>query len=114
MGVVASLPGSRQYADRVNVLKYVKVNDAWRFAPVVEKNGKIVRDQVKVAGKTEHHAEGKYFIEWYQDGKRRRHSVGDFADVTDAARKKSIELNALKEVLIPPTPKINEEPRRLT
>ncbi|HYX69913.1 MAG TPA: hypothetical protein VE825_12320, partial [Terriglobales bacterium] len=56
----------RQYADRVNVLKQVKVNDAWRLAPVVEKNGRIVRDQVKVAGSVERHPEGKYFIEWYQ------------------------------------------------
>ncbi len=94
------MPRPRLYADRVNVLKYVKVNDGWRFAPVVEKNGKIVRDQVKIAGKPEHHPEGKYFIEWYQDRKRRRQSVGDFADVTDAARRKSIELNARKEGLI--------------
>jgi integrase/recombinase XerD len=94
------MPRPRLYAGRVNVLKYVKVNDAWRFAPVVEKNGKIVRDQVKIAGKPEHHPEGKYFIEWYEDRKRHRQSVADFADVTDAARRKSIELNARKEGLI--------------
>jgi integrase/recombinase XerD len=103
------MPRPRLYADRVNVLKYVKVNDAWRFAPVVEKSGKIVRDQVKIAGKTEHHAEGKYFIEWYEDRKRRRLSVGEFSDVTDAARKKSIELNARREGLIEPAPLTSEE-----
>jgi integrase/recombinase XerD len=61
------MPRPRQYADHVNVLKQAKVNDAWRFAPVVEKNGKIVRDQVKIAGKSERHPEGKYFIEWYDE-----------------------------------------------
>jgi len=94
------LSRNRQYAERVNILKQVKVNEAWRLAPVVEKNGKIVRDQVKIAGAIERHPEGKYFIEWYQDGRRRRQSVESFDEVTDAARRKSIELNALKNGVI--------------
>ena len=49
----------RQYAERVNVLKQVKLDRLWRLAPVVEKNGKILRDQVKVAGRIERHPEGK-------------------------------------------------------
>jgi hypothetical protein len=35
---------ANQYAKRVKVLKYVKVGDGWRFANVIERNGKIVRD----------------------------------------------------------------------
>ena len=105
---------NRQYAERVNVLKQVKVNDAWRLAPVVEKNGKIVRDQVKIAGTIERHPEGKYFIEWYQDGRRRRQSVESFDEVTDAARRKSIELNALKNGVIEQIAEPTKADERLT
>ena len=96
------MPKPRQYAERVNVVKYVKVNDAWRFAAVVEKNGKIVRDQVRIAGEIESHPEGKYFIEWYEAGRRRRQSVSDFSQVSEAARRKSIEVNAFKVGIIEP------------
>ena len=61
-----------QYAKRVNVVKYVKIQDKWRFAPVVQKNGKIVRDQVRVQGKAACHPEGSYYIEWRENGIRRR------------------------------------------
>jgi integrase/recombinase XerD len=50
------------------VLKQIKLNHVWRLAPVLEKNGKILRDQVKIAGRSERHPEGKYFLEWYQQG----------------------------------------------
>jgi integrase len=96
------VPKPRQYADRVNVVKYVKVNDAWRFAAVVEKNGKIVRDQVRIAGSIQSHPEGRYFIEWYEAGKRRRQSVSDFSRVSEAARRKSIEVNAFKVGILEP------------
>jgi hypothetical protein len=49
---------TRQYAGRVNVIKRIKVGDRWPFAAVVEKNGKLVRDHVWLAGKDEHHPEG--------------------------------------------------------
>jgi integrase len=90
------------------------VNDAWRLAPVVEKNGRIVRDQVKVAGRVERHPEGKYFIEWYQEGRRRRRSVDSFEEVTDTARRKSIELNALKNGIIEQIAEPNPREDRLT
>lgn len=108
------MPRARQYADRVNVLKYVKRDDRWRFAPVVERNGKIVRDQVRIGEKVESHPEGNYFIEWYEGGKRRRHSVGDFSQITEAARRKSIELNALKAGIIQETEKPAQSNGRLT
>jgi len=64
-----------QYAGRVNVIKRIKLGDRWPFAAVVEKNGKLVRDHVWVSGKDEHHPEGRYYIEWYEAGKRRRQAV---------------------------------------
>jgi hypothetical protein len=49
---------ARQYADRVNVIKMVKVNGRWPFVRIVERNGRIVRDHVWVDGQDEHHPEG--------------------------------------------------------
>lgn len=103
----------RQYADRVNVLKQIKIDNVWRLAPVVEKNGKIVRDQIRIAGRIERHTEGKYFIEWYQDGRRKRRSIDAFEDVIDAARKKSIELNAFKNGIIEEVVEINSRTDRM-
>jgi len=88
---------SRSYAERVNVLKKVLVNENWKFVPVLERSGKIVRDHVVISGQDEHHPEGNYYIEWYEGAKsRRKESVGIFENVLEAARRKSIELHARK------------------
>ena len=74
---------------RVNVLKKVKVNGAWKLCPaVVEANGKL-RDRVKVNGHVEVHPEGVYFLEW-RDGKRVRESVRDKAEVLRRARARAL------------------------
>ena len=49
----------------------------WRFAAVVENRGKVVRDHVLLAGQDEDHAEGTYYIEWYENGKRHRKAVAE-------------------------------------
>jgi integrase/recombinase XerD len=93
----------KQYGNRVNVLKYIKVGTCWRFAAVVENRGKVVRDHVLLAGQDEHHPEGTYYIEWYENGKRHRKAVADLAHVAEAARVKAIEVEALKAgVLVRP------------
>ena len=69
---------TKQYGERVNIVKCIRVDKKWRFAAVVEKKGRIIRDQVWIGRRKEHHPEGRYFLEWYQGGKRRRHSVGGF------------------------------------
>ena len=66
---------AKQYADRVNVIKRIKLGSKWPFAPVVEQNGRIVRDHVWVAGRDEHHPEGRYYLEWYEVGPEVRESV---------------------------------------
>ena len=91
---------AKQYGERVNVVKYIRVEKKWRFAAVVEEKGRIIRDQVWIARRKEHHREGRYFLEWYQGGKRRRHSVGGFENVVHGARRKAIELGAIKAGLI--------------
>ena len=106
---------AKQYADRVNVIKRIKLGSKWPFAPVVEQKGRIVRDHVWVAGKDEHHPEGRYYLEWYEAGKRRRKPVPRFENLLQAARAKSIQLNALKAGLLTPDDAlVVDEPARLT
>lgn len=79
--------------NRVNILKKVKVGKTWNLYPaVVESNGKL-RDKVRVRGKVEVHPEGFYYIEWWQDG-RKREQIKERAEVVDRARRKAIELEA--------------------
>jgi hypothetical protein len=79
--------------NRINILKKVKVGKNWNLYPaVVEPNGKL-RDKVRVHGKIEIHPEGFYYIEWWQDG-RKREQIKDRAEVVDRARRKAIELEA--------------------
>ena len=40
---------SKQYGERVNIVKNVRVEKVWRFAAVVEQHGKIIRDHVLIA-----------------------------------------------------------------
>ena len=47
------MPRRHKYANRVKILKYVKVGEKWRFANVVEKSGKLVRDHVLISGMDE-------------------------------------------------------------
>lgn len=82
--------------------KSLRVGDRWRFAAVVEKNGRIVRDPVWISGRDEHHPDGRYYSEWYQSGRRCRQSVSDFQQLTEAARRKSIECTALEAGAIEP------------
>jgi len=84
----------RAYANRVNIVKTVKSDNRWITAPAVEKNGKVVRDHVMIRGKDEHHPEGRYYLDWYQDGKKRRQAVATFEDLVPAARAKFVELQA--------------------
>jgi hypothetical protein len=88
---------SHQYAKRAKVLKYVKVGDGWRFARVVERHGKIVRDHFVISDRDEHHPEGTYYLEWYEIGnRRRRKAMLDFADLIEQARLKAIEVDAMR------------------
>ena len=84
------------YAERVNITKYIKHDGQWRFAPVARRaSGNIHWDHVLVNGESVHHPEGKYFIEWREDGKRRRKSVGDIpSEVLGEAQRQRAVLDA--------------------
>jgi integrase/recombinase XerD len=91
----------KQYSKRAKILKYVKVGDTWRFANIVERKGKILRDHVLISGDDQHHPEGTYYLEWYEvDNRRRRKAVPNFADVVEQARHKSIEVEAMRAGVI--------------
>ena len=87
------------YADRVNLIKKIKVENAWRFAPVVhEANGRL-KDRVRVSGQVEVHSEGAYYIEWRERGRRKREATTR-EDAIGAARRKAVELRAIRDGLI--------------
>ena len=79
---------------RVNVLKKVRTNEGWKLCPVVREASGRLRDRVRVAGRTEVHSEGVYYLEWREDGRRRREAIPNSAEVLERARLKSLELEA--------------------
>jgi len=68
-----------------------------RYCPVAQSaNGRVKPDIVLVNGKEERHPEGAYYLEWREDSKRVRLSVGkDPADADARRLRKEAELNAL-------------------
>ncbi len=81
----------------VHLTKRVQTPDGLRYCPVVmSANGRIKSDLVIVNGKEERHSEGAYYLEWREDGKRVRLSVGKEAQNAAARRvRKEAELNAV-------------------
>jgi integrase/recombinase XerD len=80
----------------VNVTKRVKTPQGLRYCPVVlSANGRIRPDWVVVNGKEERHPEGAYYLEWREEAKRIRLSIGkDAATATARRLQKDAELNA--------------------
>jgi integrase len=68
-----------------------------RYCPVVlSPNGRVKPDLVLVSGKQERHSEGAYYLEWRENGRRIRLSVGkDPQDAAARRQRKEAELNAL-------------------
>jgi integrase/recombinase XerD len=102
---------ARTYADRVNIVKVIRAGDRWIAAPVVERNGKIVRDHVLVKGRDERHPEGRYYLDWYEDGRKRRQAAPLFEELLAAARAKFIELQARRAGILVELPKPETRPR---
>lgn len=97
-----------------NVTKRVLTRNGLRYCPVVlSANGRIKPDWVYVTTDTgkslqELHPEGSYYIEWRENGRRRRLSVGgDAADATAQRLRKEAELNARNHgvAVVPPAAK---------
>jgi len=79
---------------RVNLIKKVKVGRVWKFCPAVVEPGRKLNDLVRVKGQLETHSEGTYYLEWREQGRRRRQPVRNRAIVFEQARLKALELES--------------------
>jgi len=81
----------------VNLTKRVQTPLGMRYCRVVlSANGRVKPDYVHVNGHIEQHAEGAYYLEWRENGRRVRLSVGkDAADASTRRLRKEAELNAV-------------------
>ena len=62
---------------RVKLLKKIKHNDKWVFAPALfDSKARVRRDHVAVEGRDVLHPEGVYFLQWWKDGTRTHEAVG--------------------------------------
>lgn len=86
-------------AAKVNLTKKITTPTGKRWCPVmVADNGRVKPDWVIVAGKPEKHTEGRYYIDWNQDGKRHRQAVGSSASHAVARQlRKETELKAIEQ-----------------
>lgn len=81
----------------VHLTKRVQTAHGMRYFPAaIAANGRVKADVVIVNGQEERHPEGAYYLEWREDGKRVRLSVGKDAQhaVTQRLRKEA-ELNTV-------------------
>ena len=80
----------------VNLTKRVQTSKGIRYCPVaLSANGRVKPDLVIVNGQQERHSEGAYYLEWRENGRRVRLSVGkDAADASARRQRKEAELNA--------------------
>jgi integrase/recombinase XerD len=81
----------------VNLTKRVQTPHGWRYCRVLlSANGRVKPDVVVVNGKEERHPKGAYYLEWRENSKRVRLSVGkDPADASARRLRKEAELNAV-------------------
>jgi hypothetical protein len=80
---------------RVKLLKQIKVNTAWVLAPALfNSKGRIPPRSRHGRGQDESHPEGTYFLELWDQGKRKREGVGPDAFVAaDRAKHRQAELS---------------------
>ena len=84
---------------KVNLTKRIDTAAGKRFVPVVQAaNGRIKPNWVVIDGAEQRYPGGSYYLDWTEDGKRRRVSVGKSASQADARRlRKETELKAIEQ-----------------
>src|SRR5579864_8371526 len=87
---------ANKQSKEVNLTKRIQTSKGLRYCPVVlSPNGRVKPDLVLVNGKQERHPEGAYYLEWRENGRRIRLSVGkDPQDAAARRQRKEAELNA--------------------
>jgi integrase/recombinase XerD len=63
-------------APSITLKRKIKVNGTWTFVPVAQKNGKYLHDVVLISGVPMKVAEGTFYLDWREGGKRIQKSVG--------------------------------------
>ena len=88
---------SNTQSKEVNLTKRVQTAKGMRYCPVVlSANGRVKPDLVIINGQQERHPEGAYYLEWRENGRRVRLSVGkDPAEASARRQRKESELNAV-------------------
>ena len=96
----------------VNLTKRIDTPEGRRFCPVIfGAGGRVKPDWVLVNGREEKHPEGGYYLDWREDGIRRRMAVGAYATAAYNGRnRKQSELEAIAQGLIVTHP-VEEDPR---
>ena len=88
---------ANKQSKEVNLTKRIQTSKGLRYCPVVlSANGRVKPDFVRVNGKPERHSEGAYYLEWRENGRRVRLSVGkDPQDAAARRLRKESELQAV-------------------
>ena len=91
---------------QVNITKRIDTPEGRRFCPVIlGAGGRVKPDWVMVDDRQEKRPEGAYYLDWTEDGNRRRMAVG--ADATAAynsRNRKQSELDATAQGLVVTNP----------
>jgi len=86
---------------QVKLLKRIKIASPERMSwgwgsALFDSKGRVRRDHVMIEGRDEAHAEGSYYLEWWDGGKRYREAVGPNAfAAAEKMRVKQAELTAV-------------------
>ena len=98
----------------VNITKRIDTPDGRRFCKVIfTPNGRIKPDWVEVDDRQERHPEGVYYLDWTEDGQRKRMAVGSDATAAyNSLKKKQSEFDAIARGLVVTDP-MGEEDTRL-
>src|SRR5207245_841708 len=101
----------------VNLTKRVKIEGKWSFCEVAYagKGQKRIRPNViKLNGTEETHAEGRYYLDWREDGKRYRIAAGkDATEAENQRHAKELELAAINAG-VPVLAQVDDERPMLT
>jgi hypothetical protein len=86
----------------VNLTKRIETPEGRRYCPaIIAANGRVKPNWVLVNGKPEKHEYGIYYLEWRENGKRKRLFVGrDSGAAHQRQIRKLAELRALSQGLV--------------
>jgi len=88
---------------RINILKRIKVDGRWKMVSIPRRKGSDNYDWKALP-------DGRYLIEWWERGKRRRQGAGlTTAEALDAARRKKYDLEGKALGIVEA---VEEEPKR--